>query len=103
MGIFQLIQAPIGSHERFLSRIFRIVEILKKSPGCPEDQLRISVKVATYSGLKVATDRSVATRGIKLRKSGHFESSYFRKRVSFMLIQSGAPGLGLPSWVGFGV
>ena len=32
------------------------------------DLLRISVKVASDSGLKVATDRRVATREIKLSK-----------------------------------
>ncbi len=38
--------------------------------------LRISVKVATCFGLKVATHRSVATRAFKLTKSGNFASSF---------------------------
>jgi hypothetical protein len=39
-------------------------------------QVRISVKVATCFGLKVATHRSVATRAFKLTKSGNFASSF---------------------------
>ena len=65
--------------------------------------MRISVKVATCSGLKVATDRSVATRDIKLKKSGHFESSFLVKKRGIAVSQRVDPGLGFPSLTGFGV
>jgi hypothetical protein len=67
-----------------------------------QSRLRISVKVATYSGLKVATDRSVATRDLKLRESGHFGSRFSDKKVAFRIEKARRSrfGVSLPGWVG---
>jgi hypothetical protein len=57
-----------GSFKGVLTVVFDITE--------RRQAVRISVKVATCFGLKVATHRSVATRAFKLTKSGNFASSF---------------------------